>query len=294
MTGDLLAHCIDTAIWLNGGITDVTRDDRDLRQGAQAHRHRQGGEVGIDDACAFLCHFDNGSLGLFESTRYARGHKALYTLEINGENGSLKWDLHDLHRLQWFDHSDEGQLRGWRRSTSPTATIPTWASGGCRACRSATSTASSTRSPTSSKACAAASRPRRPSATRSRRRRSATRSSSPASPEVGRRGLSDMAAPKSYDAFLDALGERESSGNYGAVNTLGFLGKYQFGEAALTDVGYYSADGTAANDWQAGRLHRQGRHRLEGRLPRRSGGAGKRDPRLHEAPVAVSRRCPRL
>ncbi len=69
--------------------------------------------VGIDDACAFLCHFENGSLGLFESTRYARGHKALYTLEINGEHASIRWDLHDLHRLQWFDHSDEGRLRGW-------------------------------------------------------------------------------------------------------------------------------------------------------------------------------------
>ena len=26
----------------------------------------------------------------------------------------IKWDLHDLHRLQWFDHRDEGPLRGWR------------------------------------------------------------------------------------------------------------------------------------------------------------------------------------
>ena len=70
--------------------------------------------VGIDDACAFLCHFENGSLGLFESTRYARGHKALYTFEINGENASIRWDLHDLHRLEYFDHGDEGKLRGWR------------------------------------------------------------------------------------------------------------------------------------------------------------------------------------
>ena len=70
--------------------------------------------VKIDDACAFLCRFDNGSLGLFESTRYARGHKALYTFEVNGEKASLKWDLHDLHRLQYFDHGDEGILRGWR------------------------------------------------------------------------------------------------------------------------------------------------------------------------------------
>ena len=60
-----------------------------------------------------LRHFDNGSLGLFESTRYARGHKALYTLEINGEHGSFMWDLHDLNRVEWFDHSIEGQLRGW-------------------------------------------------------------------------------------------------------------------------------------------------------------------------------------
>jgi predicted dehydrogenase len=61
-----------------------------------------------------MCDFSNGSLGLFEATRYARGHKALYTLEINGEHASIKWDLHDLHRLEFFDHRDEGALRGWR------------------------------------------------------------------------------------------------------------------------------------------------------------------------------------
>jgi predicted dehydrogenase len=70
--------------------------------------------VGIDDACAFLARFSNGSLATFESTRYARGHKALYTFEINGEHASIAWDLHDLHRLQYFDHRDEGKLRGWR------------------------------------------------------------------------------------------------------------------------------------------------------------------------------------
>ena len=57
-------------------------------------------------------------------------------------------------------------------------------------------------------------------------------------------------AALTYDDFLDALGERESGGDYGAVNTFGYLGKYQFGELALIDVGYYSADQTSANDWQ--------------------------------------------
>jgi len=33
---------------------------------------------------------------------------------VNGEHASIFWDLHDLHRLQYFDHRDEGQVRGWR------------------------------------------------------------------------------------------------------------------------------------------------------------------------------------
>jgi predicted dehydrogenase len=70
-------------------------------------------KVGIDDACTFFGNFENGSLANFESTRYARGHKALYTFEINGEKASIFWDLHDLHRLQYFDHRTEGTIRGW-------------------------------------------------------------------------------------------------------------------------------------------------------------------------------------
>ena len=46
-------------------------------------------KVGIDDASAFLARFSNGSLATFEATRYARGHKALYTFEINGEHSVM-------------------------------------------------------------------------------------------------------------------------------------------------------------------------------------------------------------
>jgi predicted dehydrogenase len=114
VTGDLLAHCIDTAIWLNGKVRSVSAMTETF---VKERKHNLTGKVekvGIDDACAFLARFDNGSLATFESTRYARGHKALYTFEINGEHASIAWDLHDLHRLSWFDHRDEGPLRGWR------------------------------------------------------------------------------------------------------------------------------------------------------------------------------------
>jgi predicted dehydrogenase len=114
VSGDLLAHCIDTAIWLNGRIANLNAMTETF---IKERKHQLTGKmekVGIDDACTFMCRFDNGSLGLFESTRYARGHKALYTFEINGEHASIKWDLHDLHRLQYFDHRDQGIVRGWR------------------------------------------------------------------------------------------------------------------------------------------------------------------------------------
>ena len=114
VTGDLLAHAIDTAMWLNGAIDEVTAVTETF---IKSRKHNLTGKVepvAIDDASLFLARFQNGSLATFEATRYARGHKALYTLEINGENASIMWDLHDLHRLQYFDHRDEGRLRGWR------------------------------------------------------------------------------------------------------------------------------------------------------------------------------------
>ena len=113
VTGDLLAHTIDTALWLNGPISEVTAMTETF---IKSRKHNLTGRVepvGIDDASAFLCRFQNGSLATFEATRYARGHKALYTLEINGEHASAMWDLHDLHRIQYFDHRNEGRLRGW-------------------------------------------------------------------------------------------------------------------------------------------------------------------------------------
>jgi len=114
VTGDLLAHCIDTALWLNGNLDTVNAMTETF---VKERKHNLTGKVekvGIDDAAIFMGRFKNGSLASFESTRYARGHKALYTFEINGENASIFWDLHDLHRLQYFDHRDQGIVRGWR------------------------------------------------------------------------------------------------------------------------------------------------------------------------------------
>jgi predicted dehydrogenase len=68
-----------------------------------------------------LARFANGSMGTFESTRYARGHKALKTLELNGEAGSLFFDLHDAQWLSFFEYRTpagakiDGHTTGWRK-----------------------------------------------------------------------------------------------------------------------------------------------------------------------------------
>lgn len=115
VTGDLLAHSIDTALWLIGPIDSVTAmtetfiKERELQDEPGVVK-----PVGIDDACAFLVRFKNGAMGTFESTRYARGRKNFNTFEVNGEKGSIAFNLEDAHRLQYFDHRDDSHVHGWR------------------------------------------------------------------------------------------------------------------------------------------------------------------------------------
>ena len=122
VTGDLLAHSIDTAMWLNGPITRVVADTETF---VKERVHQDSGElqpVGIDDACMFLARFANGSMGTFESTRYARGRKNYNTFEMNGADGSVKFDLEDPQYLDFFEYTQKesgkkvaDHLTGWRK-----------------------------------------------------------------------------------------------------------------------------------------------------------------------------------
>lgn len=122
VTGDLLAHSIDSAIWLNGPITSVSAATETF---VKERVHQETGEktpVEIDDACMFLARFANGSMGTFESSRYARGRKNYNTFELNGEDGSVFFDLEDPQILQYFEYANpttgqkvEDHVTGWRR-----------------------------------------------------------------------------------------------------------------------------------------------------------------------------------
>ena len=122
VTGDLLAHSIDTAMWLNGPIAEVSAATETF---IKERVHQETGaksKVTIDDACMFLARFANGSMGTFESTRYARGRKNYNTFELNGADGSVYFDLEDPQYLQYFEYKNPetgektpGHLTGWRK-----------------------------------------------------------------------------------------------------------------------------------------------------------------------------------
>jgi len=113
VSGDLSTHNIDTAIWLNGsiarvsGMTEIFIKDRQRPDGRPTR-------VEIEDVCTFMARFRNGSNGTFEATRYARGRKNKNSFEVNGEKGSIYFDLEDMHQLQYFNHEDAAPVQGWR------------------------------------------------------------------------------------------------------------------------------------------------------------------------------------
>jgi predicted dehydrogenase len=142
VTGDLLAHSIDTAMWLNGPIKQVTAKTATF---VKERKHAITGKVqpvGIDDACMFLAEFENGSMGTFESTRYARGRKNFNTFEMNGADGSIYFDLEEPEYLQYFEYKQlqsgkklESHVTGWRKIHTTNSEHPYmshyWVPGTC-------------------------------------------------------------------------------------------------------------------------------------------------------------------
>lgn len=122
VTGDLLAHSIDCAEWLNGPIQQVcARTEIFIKERKNAITGEMT-PITIDDACMFLAVFQNDSIGSFESSRYARGRKNFNTMEMNGENGACYFNLEEPEYLQFFRYADpetgkkvEDHLTGWQK-----------------------------------------------------------------------------------------------------------------------------------------------------------------------------------
>ena len=94
--GDLGAHIIDLGRFLVGEMKSVGAMTRTFIE------DREGGKVDVDDAFVATVEFEGGAIGTLEATRFAGGRKNHQTIEINGEKGSIRFNLERLNELQVF------------------------------------------------------------------------------------------------------------------------------------------------------------------------------------------------
>ncbi|MER5686034.1 Gfo/Idh/MocA family oxidoreductase [Streptomyces sp. NPDC002205] len=125
--GDLGAHIIDLAQYLAGellvGVSAVSETfvrERPLLAGASGGlsgvaSSEARGAVTVDDAAVFTGRLASGALASFEATRMAAGRKNALRLELNGERGSLAFDLERLNELSFHDHIEPTVTAGFRR-----------------------------------------------------------------------------------------------------------------------------------------------------------------------------------
>jgi predicted dehydrogenase len=124
--GDLGAHIVDLAQYLAGeqlaGVSALTETfvrERPLpggpTSGLAAVSAAGTGQVTVDDAALFTGRFASGALASFEATRYATGRKNALRIELNGERGSLAFDLERLNELAYHDGTEPGAHAGFRR-----------------------------------------------------------------------------------------------------------------------------------------------------------------------------------
>ena len=99
--GDLGTHIIDLAHYLVGGVKGVAAFTKTFIE----ERPEDGGGMGkvdVDDAFVAAVEFENGAVGTLEATRFAGGRKNGNCFEINGEKGSVRFNLERMNELEVF------------------------------------------------------------------------------------------------------------------------------------------------------------------------------------------------
>ena len=119
--GDLGAHSIDLAQYLIGDTIDRVSghlrtfvDERPVPGEDGGGLDAAGSDsvetrpVTVDDAYTAQAAFEGGAMGVFEASRFATGHKNANTIEINGSDGSIRFDLERFNELEVLDSDARG------------------------------------------------------------------------------------------------------------------------------------------------------------------------------------------
>lgn len=122
--GDIGSHAADLALFLNSDIESVTAQmttfikERPLPntgEGAWGARGKKGkGRVTVDDDTNFLARFKNGSVGVFESSRFCGGRRNYNTFQVYGSEGSLAFNLERMNELELYEGDDAPGEQGFK------------------------------------------------------------------------------------------------------------------------------------------------------------------------------------
>jgi predicted dehydrogenase len=113
--GDIFSHIVDLARYLVGEFREVCamKETFVKRRPVEAQRGKLA-RVTVDDAVTMIGSFRNGALASLEATRFAAGRKNSVTIEVNGDAGSLFFDLEEMNHLKFFSRRDPEDRQGFR------------------------------------------------------------------------------------------------------------------------------------------------------------------------------------
>src|SRR5690348_2933015 len=127
--GDIGAHIVDLTQYVTGqqitgvsGLTETFVKERPLPAASSGLSASSEGSAGVatgegtvDDAAVFVARLSGGGLATYEATRFATGRKNGLKVEINGERGSLVFDLERLNELEFYDATRPTAEQGFSR-----------------------------------------------------------------------------------------------------------------------------------------------------------------------------------
>lgn len=100
--GDLGAHIIDLGRFLVGEMKSVSAMTRTFITERPLAEGKGTGKVDVDDAFVAAVEFQNGAIGTLEASRFAAGRKNYQVMEINGEKGSIRFNLERMNEMEVF------------------------------------------------------------------------------------------------------------------------------------------------------------------------------------------------
>jgi predicted dehydrogenase len=132
--GDIGSHAIDLARYLNSEFNSVVGHmttfikERPLTSEDGGRLDAKGGagtgKVTVDDDANFLSRFSNGSVGVFESSRFCGGRRNFNTFQIYGSKGSVAFNLERMNELEFYDAENTKGEQGYKNINVTEAVHP--------------------------------------------------------------------------------------------------------------------------------------------------------------------------